>query len=340
MAQQLNALQSMQEQLLALQNQINHAMEEKKQAEELQYKGKNMKVVLIIGNKQEFVTDTDHLFHKDHGNTLFLSTFLAKEKKEDEGSNDDEQHSKSNLAGIRNEACIRLEFPRNPGWFQYIIDYLSGYNLEHALRELSVVQLERLQNDAMYYRLNTWLNVVTQALYARFNPYLGSPFIELKKNATVAVRSSVNTDVWQSTAVYGALYGTSTRYVEINMVSEISKHVMLGVTEAEQFRVASYPGGTAFAGCSYYCANGYMYRSASSEGWGEASGCGDKVGALVKLNRESDMATIAFYKNGVLLKEEINLKNYMDVSKGVVFVVGLYNANEYVQLVQNPVVPQ
>eukprot|EP00483_Globobulimina_turgida_P012301 UN12323 len=114
---------------------------------------------------------------------------------------------------------------------------------------------------------------------------------------------------------------------------------MLGVTEARPFKIGSYAGGT-MSGCSYYGNNGYMYRSGSFQAWGKALCSGDRIGALVKLSKESNVATISFYQNGVLQKEEANLKNYMDVDKGVVFVVGLYTANDRVQLVQNPVFPQ
>eukprot|EP01084_Bolivina_argentea_P266277 451589_1 len=333
MAQQQN-VEALRKQLQVFQQQLNMLEEKKSDECKMQYKGKNTKVKLIISNKQ-FITNTDFLFAKQHGNTLFIQTFLNKDQAQ-EGINDVDKSGKSQAK----QSLIHLEFQRNPDLFQYIIDYLSGYNLQHQLQELTVIQLEKLQNDASYYQIDPFYNIVTSALHCRFNPYLGSALIELKKNSTVAIRSSINSDVWQSNAIYGILTGTATRYVEVYTPTAISRNFFLGVTEADSFKVGEYPGYNTVAGCGYHFNDGSLYRSGSYESWGSAVYHYERLGVMVKLNKESNMATIGFYKNGKLINKEMNLKNYMNVDKGVVFAVSIYSATDHIQLVQNPVIPQ
>ena len=312
------AMQQIQQQMLQLQNQLAQAMEEQKYNVSA-----NNRVKLIISDK-EFMTNSKTLSNQQHGNTLFRQSLS-------QANNDGGDDNKTDI--------VELYYDRNPNLFSYIIDYLRGYDLKSKLCTLKIFELEKLRDDAVYFKIKGFEELLTSILYARFDPNLGSPLIELSRNGTVAKRLNINGDVVQGTAVYGVLSGTASRYVEISIASNLSRNVNLGVTEANAFRVHSYPGGENYVGCSYYCLNGKLYRSGGSESWG-ASSRGDKIGALVKLNKESKMATIAFYKNGKLLKKEINLKSYMNPDKGVVFVITMYNANEYVQLVQNPVSPQ
>ena len=321
------AMSQLQQQMQQLQNQLTQAMEEQK----YNVCASN-KVKLIISDK-EFMTNSKTLSNEQHGNTLFIQS-LSQISKLSEGTHDGKDKEKDN------DNIVELHFDRNPDLFEFILDYLRRYDLKTKLRGLKMYELEKLREDAIYFKIKGFQKLITAILYAKFNPDLGSPLIEISQNATVAKRSSMNADQWKSTAIYGTLFGTTSRYVEINIVTSINNYIMLGVSEAETFRVAKYPGSTNYPGCCYYCNNGYLYRSASTESWGVSSSCGDKIGALVKLNQESNMATIAFYKNGKLLNKETNLKNYMNVDKGVVFVVSLYSANEYVQLVQHAIPPQ
>ncbi len=303
-------MQQMQAQLLAMEEQKYNA-------------GGNNKVKLIISDK-EFMTNAKTLSNEKHGNTLFVQS-LAQVK---EGGDD------------KDDAVIELYFDRDPDLFIHILNYLRGYDLNSQLRRLKVYELEKLRDDAIYFKIKGFEELIKTALYGRFDPNLGSPLIELLQNSTVIKRSGTNNSLWQSTAIYGTLSGTGSRYVEINIATQFDRYIMFGVTEADPFRIARYPGNSDVSGCSYYCYNGQLYRSNGNEAWGASSGYGDRVGALVKLNKESNMATIAFYKNGQLLKKEINLKNYMNVDKGVVFVVSLHNVDYQVQLVQNPIFPQ
>ena len=265
------------------------------------------------------MTDSKTLSNEQHGNTLFLQSLSEANKG----------------GGDKETSVVELYFDQNPNQFSYILDYLRGYDLKYKLGELNASELQKLQDDAVYFKIKGFRELISGVLHARFDPALGSPLMQLSNNGTVVKRSNDTVEMsWQSRAVYGTLSGTASRYVEINLVD--TGNVMLGVTEANGFRVSSYPGDKNYPGCSYFCSNGQLNRSGGSESWGPSSDIGDKVGILVRLDKESQAATITFYKNGELLNKETNLKSCMNVDKGVVFVVAFRGANIQVQLVQNP----
>ncbi len=266
----------LQKQMQELQSKLTLAMEEQKYNATA-----NNKVKLIISDK-EFITNSRTLSKEQHGNTLFTQALAQVDEEGDD----------------KDDGIIELCFDRNPDLFVYMLDYLRGYDLKPKLRQLKVYELETLRDDAIFYKIKGFQELIETELYGRFNPYLRSPLIEVKQNSRVATRSSKNVEHWHSAAICGTLTGTTSRYVEINIVTAISQYIMLGVTEADPFRISTYPGGTNFPGCSYHCYSGYLQRSNGSEPWGATSNNGDRVGALVKLNKESNMATIAFYKHG------------------------------------------
>eukprot|EP00483_Globobulimina_turgida_P003620 UN03626 len=115
---------------------------------------------------------------------------------------------------------------------------------------------------------------------------------------------------------------------------------MIGVTESKPFKHGPYPGHARVSGCSLYGANGHLYRSGGNEAWSAAWTYGDRIGVLVKLNKDDNTATVAFHQNGQRVKNVLNLATYMNVGNGVLFIANLYSANDQVQIVENPIVPQ
>ena len=318
------SMSQLQKQVQKLQNQLGQIVEE----QEYNY-SVNKRVKLIISDS-EFITNTKTLSNQQHGNTLFHRS-LSHMNSQNEGNNNDEKNNK----------MIEMYFDRDPELFIYILNYLRGYNLKNKLHELTQNQLEKLKDDTIFYKISRFQDMIIKTLYGRFNPYLCSPLMECKQNCRTIIRSGGPNNWNGCVSVYGILKGTGSRYVEVNYVNSVNGYMKLGVTEATSFKTSSFPGWTKnYPGCIYHFSDGALYRNAAREEFGEALDGGDRIGILVKLNEESNMATIGFYKNGKLMREERNLRNYMNVSKGVLFVVALYNIGDQLQLVQNPQYPQ
>lgn len=286
----------------------------------------NNKVKLVISDK-EFITNSNTLSDQTHGNTLFNQSLSQINQTMDN------QDNKTN-------PIIELYFDRNPDLFIFILDYLRGYQLKSKLHQLQISELEKLRDDAIYFKMNGFQQLIASILHTRINPQITHPLIKLTHNSTIAKRCNENNNQWTSTAVYGTVSDTGSRYVEIIIATNLNKNILLGVTEADPVRIASYVGAATFPGCGYECSTGYIYNKGANQAWGAKIGFGDRLGAFVKVNKESNMATIAFYKNGGLLNKEMNLKNYTDVDKGVVFVVSLYDGLDQVQIVQDCRPPQ
>ena len=73
MAQQFD-MAAMQQQMLQLQQNMAKLAEEKKKERELEYQGPNIRIKLVISDK-EFISSTNTLLHKRYGKTLFLEEY-------------------------------------------------------------------------------------------------------------------------------------------------------------------------------------------------------------------------------------------------------------------------
>ena len=202
--------------------------------------------------------------------------------------------------------------------------------------ELSITQLQLLLDDAIYYKIKGLIELINDRIHKRFDPRYCTPVISITGNGTVAFRENVNASLYQSCGVYGILR-KGKRYVEFQIISKGSRTIMFGVTEGDNYSFAPYPGyPPRCPGVSYYAANGNLYRAGSDEAWGAGLSYGDKCGILVNISEATNTATVAFYVNGRLVKQAKNLKDYMDISNGVVFVANLYSHTEQVVIVQSP----
>eukprot|EP01084_Bolivina_argentea_P297092 511757_1 len=327
----------LQHQVKALQNQLEQVLtNDEKKSDAFKFVKMNTRIKLIISSK-EFVSNAYTLFNKKHGNTLFIQAFdkyNQDELKIQEGQHDDKHLSQANISKI-----TELYFDRNPDLFQYIIDYMRDYNIQHSLRELTVIQLEKLQDDALYFQINTFYAMIRNILRCRFNKYSCSPLIQLSSMSTVAERLEKHDDNWQCIALCDVLSETECRYNEFNIVEQGEGHIMIGVTDPKSFRLNDYAGGT-MPGCSIYTLDGNLYSNKSNKEWGENILTGDTIGVLLENNKIHNTATVAFYINGKLQNEKIDLKQLMDVDKGIIIVVAMYTANDIVHLSQNVIAPQ
>eukprot|EP01083_Nonionella_stella_P191895 709883_1 len=326
----MSQLTSLEQQLKAMQQKLAQIKTEEEAKTEFQYKGPNMKIKLIIGNK-EFLSDAHTLYNKQYGNTLFYQ-HNVRQKQNIEGSKPQpgsDKHEKE------------LFFARDPKLFPHIIDYLSGYYLRNTLRNLPVIDLERLQSDAQYFQVKPLYDLITSSLNLRYNPYMKSPLLELNEDQTCVIRTAQQPGLDQCVAVYGVMQGNCKRYIDFTVLSHGDLYVKLGVAEAKPFRITRFPGRAEYPGCSFYGSTGVVYRKGGTEALGGGKWkFGDRIGIGVELNAEQDAASVGFYINGTLMKNKFDLKQYMDVKKGVVFVTSLYTANDCVCINQDPVLPQ
>eukprot|EP01084_Bolivina_argentea_P150330 262540_1 len=344
-------LAQLQKQVEEFKEQQKHQLElMQKQMRELQrknqkyeYKGPELKIKLQISNTI-FVSSTNTLCNKQNGSNIFIQKILGVDEHDDQKNNegDDNKSEYLNAKLIESQkkgTQLELFFDRDPELFPIILKYLRGYIMQPLLNECSVVQLQSLLDDAHYYRINGLIDIISNCIYNRFDPSLCAPSITLSDNGIGITRNAVATNLHHSCGVYGILR-RGKRYVEFQLMSQGNRYIMFGVTEAEGYMYAPYPGHAKCKGCSVYGANGNLYRAGSIEGWAPALGWSDRIGILVDISNDLSTATIAWYVNGKLVKQAKNLKDYMDVSKGVIFVANLYAHNDQVVIMQNCKMPQ
>ena len=318
---------------------MQQKMEEiKKKSKAYEYKGPQLKVKVEVAD-QTFMSSTKVLCNKANGNTLFMRQILGLPDDDDEELKNEGNESQQIAKAPKNGSCIDIYFDRDPDVFPLILSYLRGYNMDYTLHNCSVETLQTLYDDAVYYRVKGLIKSVHDRIHKRFDPKLCSPLIELSKNGMSATRIAANNSLHVSCGVYGVLR-KGRRYVEFELVSHGNRYIMLGVAEADNYKFSPYPGQVRCTGCSYYATNGHLYRNGGSEAWGAALSHGDQIGVLVDISEDQDTATIAFYVNGKLVKNAVDLTAYMNIRKGVVFVGNMYSSADQILIVQCPKVPK
>eukprot|EP01084_Bolivina_argentea_P030559 56605_1 len=229
----------------------------------LKYDGPDTKVILTISNKV-FHTSTNVLLNSKHGNTFFIHEFLGMDKHSincDQNKNDkhldegdlfkmDEAiKNKMDVIYQQTDKVIELYFDRDPKLFAHILNYLRGYQMTHHIYDLGVRKLEKLLSDAQYYGIIDLEEMVTNALYSRFNPYLCAPSSVLTLSDADKILTRTSGGYHYTCSVYGILY-TGTRYVEFEIITHGEKRQMIGVTQANNFKSGLYPGHARVKGIS------------------------------------------------------------------------------------------
>ena len=242
-----------------------------------------------------------------------------------------------------------LYFDRNPSCFGIILDYLRGYkSIPRVLEKLNLVELEQLRDDSLYYHIIPLYELVLESLNHKFDDsrLKGiSPMIKLCDDNTCAIRTNENVNTHQSVSLYGIIdmpsKGKLDKYVEFNVLSHGSRYIMIGITEARpSVKLAPYPGHGSVSGFSLYGANGHLYRLSGNEGWSGAWTYGDIIGMHIELDKDGNKANLTYYQNRKIVKNKLNINQYMNIDNGIAIIVNMYSNGDMVSIVQNPLLPK